>query len=383
MTPWWQERRAELLALADQETPLYVYDEETLGEAAGELLKLKSVSRIFYSVKANSFPKILELFHAAGLGFECVSPGEVKHVLSLFPDIDRRRVLFTPNFAPKTEYVFGFGQGVIVTLDNLYPLERWPEVFKGREIFVRIDPGLGRGHHKFVKTAGNQSKFGIAVNEVEKLQKLAKKNGTRIIGLHAHTGSGILTPENWKETAAFLGSLAEKMPDVAVLDVGGGLGVVEKPGQIALDLIKVDEGLAQVRSAYPNIELWIEPGRFLVAHSGVLLAQVTQIKQKNGNRFVGVNAGMNTLIRPALYGAYHEIVNLTGLDSPDRIEANVVGPICESGDVLGHDRSIAPAKDGDVLLIAVVGAYGHSMSSDYNMRPPAAERFLEARKPKS
>jgi len=375
-TAWWREKRDELLALAAQDSPLYVYNQGTLREAAEELQKLSPVNRIFYSIKANPYPQILELFYQMDLGFECVSPGEVNHILSLFPDIDRQRILFTPNFAPRAEYEHGLGQNVIVTLDNLYPLRAWPDLFAGREIFIRIDPGHGRGHHDFVKTAGSQSKFGVSLGQIDELVKLVKKCGTRVVGLHAHSGSGILTPGNWREVASVLASLTDRLGDVRVLDLGGGLGVVEKPGQIELDLRQVSEELAQVKEVYPQLELWLEPGRFLVAHAGVLLVHVTQTKQKGNIRYVGVNTGMNTLIRPALYGAYHEIVNLTRLYDTKRVLVNVVGPICETGDVLGHERNLPAAKESDVLLIAVVGAYGHAMSSQYNLRPPAQEKFI-------
>lgn len=377
--PWWRERRDELLAQAAAESPLYVYDEETLAAAVEQLQRLTAVARIFYSIKANPFPPILQFFHQAGLGFECVSPGEVELLLDLFPELDRRRILFTPNFAPRREYETALQQGVLVTLDNLFPLQQWPEVFRGREIFVRLDPGIGRGHHHHVKTAGSHSKFGIIPEQVDALLALIKKLGVRITGLHAHTGSGILTPDNWRETASFLAAIAERIPTVRTLDVGGGLGVVEKPGQLALDLQKVNANLAQVKAAYPQIEIWLEPGRYLVAHSGVLLARTTQTKQKNGVHYIGVETGMNSLIRPALYGAYHEIVNLTALGKTKRVKANIVGPICESGDVLGHERSIHAAKEGDILLIATVGAYGHSMSSHYNLRAPAREILLAKR----
>jgi len=374
--PWWRKRRAELLALAAQDTPLYVYDESTLDAAVDQLLGLRAVDHLFYSIKANAYPSILQLFERRGLGFECVSPGEIDLALRLFPEIDRGRILFTPNFAARQEYEDAFQLGVIVTLDNLFPLENWPQSFQGRDVFVRVDPGQGRGHHHHVKTAGVRSKFGVTRDEFVKLVKLARANGTRIRGLHAHTGSGILTHENWQEIATFLSALAESLPDVRVLDLGGGLGVVEKPGQTALNLAKVDESLRQFKTAYPQIELWIEPGRFLVARAGVMLAKVTQTKRKDGAYYVGVNAGMNALLRPALYGAYHEIVNLTRIEHRERVRADIVGPICESGDVLGHDRDIAPARENDVMLVATVGAYGYAMSSDYNLRPRPKEVFL-------
>ncbi|MDP8223140.1 MAG: bifunctional aspartate kinase/diaminopimelate decarboxylase [Candidatus Lernaella stagnicola] len=377
---WWIERREELVALAEEESPLFVYDEETLRGAAARLLAMNSPDRVFYAVKANWHPGILQIFHELGLGFECVSPGEIEHVFSLFPDIAPRRILFTPNFAPRAEYELAFERGGWVTLDNLYPLEQWPDVFAHRDIFVRIDPGRGRGHHDFVKTGGKQSKFGISLDLVDRLVELASRNETRIVGLHAHTGSGILSTGNWKETAGILASLLDRLPDVKALDLGGGFGVVEKPGQSPLDLVVVDAGLAEAKAAFPNVEIWIEPGRYLTAPAGVLLARVTQVKTKDDFHYVGIDTGMNTLIRPALYGAYHEIVNLSKWGSKKRISANIVGPICESGDVLGHERRIAAVDEGDVILIGTAGAYGRAMSSEYNRRLPAAEVMLPPRR---
>jgi bifunctional diaminopimelate decarboxylase / aspartate kinase len=376
---WWRSRAAELIALGEEESPRYVYDEDTLRQKARNLLALEPVDRVFYSMKANSYAPLLEVFHELGLNFECVSAGEIEYLFSLFPDLDPDRVLFTPNFAGRAEYEAGFARGVTVTLDNLYPLEHWPEVFAGRDIFVRVDPGQGRGHHDFVKTAGKQSKFGVSLDLLGELRDLAAANQTRIVGLHAHTGSGILTPGNWTETASTLAELVGRLPDVRVLDLGGGLGVVENPNQSPLDLQAVVAGLAEVKAVYPDLEIWLEPGRYLVATAGVLLTRVTQTKRKNDFYYVGVDTGMNSLMRPMLYGAYHEIVNLSRLDTTERIHCNVVGPICESGDVLGHERRIAPATDGDVVLVATAGAYGRVMASGYNRRPPATEKLLRSK----
>jgi len=376
---WWHDRREELLALARSQTPLYVYDAETLDGAVAELGALQSVERVYYAIKANPHPEILRRFGSAGLGFECVSPGEVDHVRALLPELDPQRILFTPNFAGRAEYELGFDRGVHVTVDNVYPLQAWPELFRGKEIFLRLDPGHGRGHHAHVKTAGSRSKFGISPDQLDALADHITRADARVVGLHAHTGSGILTPGNWSDTALFLIQMAERFDDVRTLDLGGGLGVVERAGQQPLDLTLVNDTLARIRQAHPRFTLWIEPGRFLVARAGVLLASVTQLKQKGARSFVGVDAGMNSLIRPALYGAWHEIVNLTRLGEPTSQKADIVGPICETGDVLGHDRRIAPAREGDIVLVASGGAYGHAMSSSYNLRAPAAEKMLPPR----
>ena len=376
---WWRERREDLLALARDESPLYVYDAETLDAAARAVLGIGAVDRVFYSVKANHHPGVLARFRDLGLGFECVSAPELEHVRRLSPDLDGSRLLFTPNFAPREEYRRAFELGAAVTVDSLHALREWPEVFAGREVLLRLDPGRGKGHHAHVRTAGAQSKFGISPEDLAEVPALAARCGARVVGLHAHAGSGIRAAGTWQETARFLGAAASLFPDLRVLDLGGGLGVPERPGQAPLDLAALDESLARWKAGHPGIELWMEPGRYLVATAGVLLARVVQVKRKGEVVYIGAETGMNSLIRPALYGAYHPIVNLSRLDEPPTWIAHVVGPICETGDVLGRSRRIAPAAEGDILLIANAGAYGRVMSSSYNMREPAGERVLERR----
>lgn len=373
--PWWAARREALLALA-ADGPRYVYDGATIDAKATALRGLRSVDRVFYALKANPHPDILRRAAAAGLGFECVSPGEMARVRAAVPGITADRILFTPNFAPRAEYAAALADGVHVTLDNVHPLAEWPELFAGREVMLRVDPGTGRGHHDHVRTGGERSKFGIAQSELDRVADLCRAHGVRVTGLHAHVGSGILDAQSWSDVALFLSQVTERFPEVRHLDVGGGLGVPEKADQAPLDLATLDAALARVRAAHPRLAIWLEPGRFLVAEAGVLLCRVTQLKQKGDVRFVGVDTGMNSLIRPALYGAWHEIVNLTRLDAPLTQVANVVGPICESGDTLGYARRLPDTREGDVLLIATAGAYGRAMSSSYNLRAPAEEHVL-------
>jgi len=369
---WWFERREELLALAKDE-PLYVYDLKTVARRAAELNSL-GLDQIYFAIKANPHPEILKLALANGIGLECVSPGELEHAKS----VGGNPLLFTPNFAPRTEYEFGFEKATYLTLDNLHPLLAWPEVFAGRDILLRMDPGHGRGHHKKVKTAGAQSKFGVPPEQLDTLVGLLKEHSIKVIGLHAHVGSGITYGATWAETAMFLASVADRIGGVRILNLGGGLGVPEKLGDARLDLDDVRESIANFRSVRPEFELWMEPGRYLVAEAGVLLAQVTQIKEKEGGRyFVGLNTGMNSLIRPSLYGAHHPIVNLSKIAEPSKIVADVVGPICETGDVLGHKRRLPWTEEGDVFVVATAGAYGHVMGSSYNLRSPAREVILE------
>ncbi len=373
---WWRSRATTLCGIADEKGAVFVYDGPTLDRQARALTQLESVDRIFYAIKANPHPDVLRRFEAQGLGFECVSPGELRRVEKVLGAVDEKRLLFTPNFASRSEYEAGFEAGAMVTLDNLHPVEKWPQVFAKRQVLVRVDPGQGRGHHRYVRTAGPRSKFGVSPAQLERLAELADAVGMEVVGLHAHVGSGVREAGTWSQTAVFLESCRQYFPDVEVLNLGGGLGVPERPGHRPLALEAVDEALMDFKAAHPDLELWLEPGRFLVSEAGVLLARVTQLKDKGAMRYVGVETGMNTLIRPALYGAHHGIVNLSRLDEEPTDFFEVVGPICESGDVLGHARRLAEPREGDVLLVANAGAYGRAMSSHYNLREPAAEILL-------
>ncbi|MDI9819156.1 MULTISPECIES: bifunctional aspartate kinase/diaminopimelate decarboxylase [unclassified Legionella] len=376
--PWWEKERHKLLDIAATRSPCYVYHQQTIGSKADELRALQAINQLYYAVKANPHPAILQLLFDKGINFECVSIGELNHLLALFPDIDRKRLLFTPNFAAKGEYQQAIAIGCYITIDNLYPLENWPELFRGKSVLLRIDPGCGAGHHRYVCTGGNESKFGIPQNNLPEVVRLTEQHKIKVIGLHAHSGSGILTPELWQQTALMLTALAERFKDVSIINLGGGLGIAEKPGQQPLDLSALDNALMAVKSSpsSSHLSFWLEPGRFFVAESGVILAKATQCKEKGKVRFIGIETGMNSIIRPALYAAYHEIVNLSRLNDEKTGFAHIVGPICESGDTLGYDRLFPETKENDVILIANTGAYGHCMSSNYNLREPAQEIIM-------
>ena len=375
--PWWEIERESLLELAKTKTPCYVYNTEMQAAKADELLTLKSIDQLFYAIKANPHPDILKTLFAKHINFECVSIQELQHVLHVFPTIDKKRILFTPNFAAKGEYAYALNLGCHVTIDSLYPLENWPELFDNQSIILRIDSGCGAGHHKYVCTGGNESKFGIPKASLDEASALIKRLNVDVIGLHTHSGSGILSPDLWQETAMMLAAETQRFPSVQFINLGGGLGIVDKPGQQALDMAALDASLIAVKSRYPKLQFWLEPGRFFVAESGVILAKVTQCKEKGKVRFVGVDTGMNSLIRPMLYGAYHEIVNLSRLFEDKKGFAHIVGPICESADTLGYDRLLPNTVENDIVLIANTGAYGHCMSSSYNLRPAAQELILE------
>ncbi|NRB70668.1 MAG: bifunctional aspartate kinase/diaminopimelate decarboxylase, partial [Xanthomonadales bacterium] len=233
------------------------------------------------------------------------------------------------------------------------------------------------GHHRKVVTMGEASKFGIPLHQIPAVLEQVQRLNIRVTGLHAHSGSGVRDPSVWAQQLEQFLALLKDFPEVRVIDLGGGLGVPERRDEAPFDLDQLDDLLLAL-DLPEQVSLWLEPGRYLVSEAGVLLARVTQIKAKAQYAYLGADVGMNSLLRPALYGAFHDMVNLSRPELPSTECYTVVGPICESGDVLGEQRYLPPSEEGDVLLIANAGAYGRVMASHYNRREPAREVILDA-----
>ena len=375
--PWWHGARNELLRRAEAGTPRYAYHVPTVRDRARALVAVAAIDRRYYALKANAHPAILRALGAEGFGFECVSAGELERVFEVLPELDPARVLFTPSFAPRAEYADALARGVTVTVDSVEALQRWPDLFRGRALWLRLDLGRGEGHHAKVRTGGAEAKFGLPVARIEAFATAARAIDARIEGLHAHLGSGIEIPGHWRAVYAELAGLADALGSVEWIDIGGGLPVPYTPDAPRFDLEAWATGLAEIKAAYPRFGLAVEPGRWLVAEAGVLLLSATQVVEKDGVRRAGADAGMNALLRPALYEAWHDIVNLSRLDEPAGTVFDVVGPICESGDVLGELRLLpAATAEADVLLVADAGAYGMAMANTYNLRPLPAEDVI-------
>jgi len=253
---------------------------------------------------------------------------------------------------------------------------------------VRINPEIGAGHHDHCITAGKQSKFGLWEDDALKAYKTAKKKGVTRFGIHMHIGSGVLEVEPFVLALDKLLSIAKKVHDkigvsFEFVDMGGGLGVPYKPEDKELDLtLFSDEVLSLFKSRIEKYNLGepffcVEPGRYLVSDASILLTAVNTVKETPFKKFVGVDAGFNTLIRPTMYGSYHHVLVANKLDAPEKETYDVVGPICETGDALAKDRPLPKIEEGDLLAVLNAGAYGFAMSSQYNARTRAAEVLIK------
>ncbi len=360
-------------------TPTYVYAEAVVRRQCRRLREaLEGLpARLLYAMKANACPAVLEVIRDEGLGLDVVSPGELALArgLGFAPD----QVLYTANNMTDAEMHTAQAEGVLLNVGERSRLERFGQAYPGAEVCVRVDPQVGAGHHEHVVTAGGKSKFGIPIGEMDAVRALARKHGLRVVGLHQHIGSGILDADKLAEAGRVLLEAARCFEDLRFLNFGGGLGIPYRPGEAPLDAWHfrraLDAPLQALLRDGADVAFWFEPGRYLVAEAGTLLVRVNTVKHTARRTFAGTDSGMAHLLRPAIYGAYHGLYNLSNPDAPVK-SYDVVGNICESGDVFARDRAVQEIREGDVLAIQDAGAYGMAMASTYNLRPLPAEVFL-------
>ncbi len=376
-------------SLAEEyDTPLHVVNElrirENVSRLIGAFKAMDQEVKIHYACKANSNLAALSIARQEGCLLDTVSPGEIflAHKAGYKP----HQILFTGNNVKDKELSFALKADVKITLDSISQIRRMSKLPGGRsaEVAIRINPEVGAGHHDHCITGGKDAKFGIWEKQAEKAAKMATKVGMKVCGVHMHIGSGIMKVDPFLPAIRRFMEVAARVQEASdtefdYIDIGGGLGVPYRPQEKEIDLDRFASRIVEtfLESKETNgIEgspsLAIEPGRFIVADAGLLLTEVNTIKITPHRTFVGVDAGFNDLIRPAMYGAYHHILNGTNMAAPHK-EVDVVGPICESGDIFARDREIAEPREGDLLAILTTGAYGYSMSSQYNSRPRAAE----------
>ncbi len=363
-------------------SPLYVYDANTIKERFKQLKESISViknTKILYACKANSNVEIIKVLTEQGAGIDVVSPGEI-YSASL-AGCKSQDILFTGNNMSNWELDYAVAQGVLLNVGDLSALERFGKTYPNSDVCIRINPDVGGGHHEHVITGGPESKFGIYFTDVKLALEIAEKYNLKIKGIHQHIGSNILEEKTFLKAIDVLLKSAKDFPHLEFIDFGGGLGIPYKPEDKSLNLNELNKKVAENFKNFceeygKDVEFWLEPGRFLVGESGYLLTTVNTIKTNPGYKYVGTDSGFNHLVRPTMYGSYHEIINTSNLDG-EKEKVTVCGNICESGDIFARDREISKIQEGDILAILNSGAYGYSMASNYNTRPLPAEVLID------
>lgn len=357
--------------VGDNPTPLYVYDLEKVRVQYQNLDKAISYpnKRIFYAVKANWNADILATLKSLGSGIECVSRGEVEQAIS--QGFKPKDIIFTGSGQRRKDLEWVANQNIQVNADSLNQLEWLGQLGQVEKVSVRINNDVGDGHHNHVITGGAKSKFGIHYTNIDAILELASKYNLIINGLHQHIGSHILEEHIFVGAMQCMYENAAHFPDLEFIDFGGSFGVPYQPGDRELDINKlgslISDSFGEFSKNYGRpIHIYFEPGRYLVAESGTLLVTVTDIKQHPSRMFTLVDSGMNHLARPAMYGSYHHITNISNPNG-EMVTTSVGGNICESGDIFAHDRQVATPRIGDMIAINTAGAYGYSMSSRYNL----------------
>ncbi len=367
----WSDARLE--ALADEHgTPLYVIDLQRVRENYRRLAYAFPDADIHFAAKANTSKVVLETLEAEDASIECASAGET--VRAFDAGFDGERVHYTAVNPPGTDLdrvveLAADHPNLTITVGAADTIDRLAERGYDGRLCLRVNPGVGAGHHEKVRT-GADAKFGVPYERAATLLE-SVADDFDVVGIHAHAGSGISGDDlgNHRELVSRMGDLARTIDlPLEFVDVGGGFGVPYHPDDPALDLNAVADA---TRDALGDVDatLVVEPGRYLVADAGVLLTRVNTVKETPDTTLVGIDAGMTTLVRPALYDSYHHIQTV-GADGPS-VESTVAGPICESSDTFGTHRLADPTR-GDVLAIGNAGAYGYEMASQYNSRPRPA-----------
>jgi len=369
-------------------TPAYVYSKKTIVEHYRKLEKALAPLNplICFSIKSNSNLAILKTLRREGSGFDVVSGGELFRVLKI--GADPKRIVFASVGKTDQEIRTAIRKGIFsLNVESLPELDRIEEIAgalkKEVRVALRINPEVEAHTHHYVQTAKTESKFGIDIKEARKIfHHLEAFPHVKLRGVHIHIGSQILSSRPFvkavKKTLAFINDLREDGIPVEWINIGGGLGIVYSNERAQTTEEYARAILPLLRGQ--KLRLVLEPGRFIMGNSGVLLSKVIYVKRQHGKNFLIVDAGMNDLLRPSLYGAYHEILPLKMAQERRKETYDVVGPVCESGDFLAKGRRLPMFKEGEKLAVLAAGAYGFVMASNYNSRPRPAEIYVSGKR---
>ncbi|MHA8081876.1 diaminopimelate decarboxylase [Aquirufa sp. A-Brett2-15D] len=370
-------------------TPLYVYDANKIREkisvlrAAFEGIDLT----IKYAVKANTNLSILRLMKENGVDMDVVSPQELE--MGLIAGYEGSNITFTPSGVHFSEIEYAVSKGAIVNLDNLSVLEKFGATYgSSQPCLIRIKPHVFGGGNEKIMTAHPESKFGISIHQKAEILAIIKKYDMQVIGLHQHTGSDIKDGKTFEQAASALFDFAYDFKDLQIIDLGGGFKVPYSPEDPGVNMKEVGQIMSNAFLVFcakygRELRLWVEPGKFLVSEAGTFLAETNVVKLDPVKTFVGINTGLNHLIRPMMYGAYHYIFNASNQDNSKQSAYRVSGYICEtdtfSFDFKGkeNERLLNEVKEGDIIAMANAGAYGFTMASHYNSRFLPAEVLVD------
>lgn len=356
--------------------PLYVYDSAIMQRQYRRMLDAFQVKRlrINYACKALSNISILKLFKDMGAGLDTVSIQEV--MLGLKADFKPQDIIYTPNCVSIEEIGMAVERGVRINIDNISILEQYGQLYPHIPICIRINPHIMAGGNRKTSVGHIDSKFGISIHQMPLVHRIVEATGLKVEGLHMHTGSGILDPDVFLIGAEILFNIARDFKELDYLDFGSGFKVPYKTDDIETDIEELGEKISERFNHFcqeygRDLCLIFEPGKFLVSEAGYFFAKVNVIKQTTSTVFAGLDSGLNHLIRPMFYDAYHEIINVSKPMGKPRFYT-VVGYICET-DTFGANRRIAEINEGDILCMQHAGAYCATMASNYNSRFRPAE----------
>lgn len=372
----------QLTAIAQEYgSPVYVYHAEKITEQFQKLTNAfqEHPTRFFYACKALSNINILKHIHSIGGNLDCVSINEVK--LGLKAGFEPKQILFTPNCVDINEIIEATELNVNINIDNISILEQFGNKYGGDyPICIRINPHIEAGGNYKISTGHIDSKFGISIHQMRHIERVVKTTGLHVHGLHMHTGSEIKDVNVFLRSLEIMFDVATHFKELEFLDLGSGFKVPYKEGDPETDVITLGQKLTIAVKEFEkeygrNLEIWFEPGKYLVSECGYFIVKANVIKQTTATVFVGVNSGFNHLIRPMFYEAYHKISNVTNPTGAERIYT-VVGNICET-DTFAWDRVIPEVREGDLLCFYNAGAYGFEMSSNFNSRLKPAEVLVK------
>lgn len=365
-------------------SPLYVYDERILRKSCREMHNLlpKKNLRVNYSAKANSNIEILKIVRDEDIDVDAMSPGEI--YVQKLAGYNADRIFYIGNNVSKEEMQYAINEKVLVSVDSLAQLESFGQINPGGDVVVRFNPGIGTGHHQKVVTAGKKTKFGVQKDFIPQVKAILEKYNLNLVGIDQHIGSLFLEPDAYIKGVESLLEIATQFSGLKFIDMGGGFGVPYHEGECRLDLKELSEKLNAVLDEFlkdydnKDVIFKIEPGRYIPAECGVLLGEVYSVKENYGTTYVGTDLGFNVLMRPVLYDSYHAITIIKSNKSENGKEvATIVGNICESGDIIANEREMRKVSEGDIVAVGNAGAYGFSMSSNYNCRLKPAEVLID------